>query len=477
MLNHLEFASKEKSMLIAPAGFGKTHTIAECLKTINIKGKQLILTHTHAGVASIKEKIKKEEIPNSNFEVETITSFAQKYVLAFYTGTDLPDQEDSKFYYPFIIEKANVLFKIKPIRQIIYNTYKGLFVDEYQDCTLGQHSLVLSLSELLPTHILGDFLQGIFGFNGEQLVDLNDELEMKGFIDSKYELDKPQRWLNGNNALLGADLKSIREDLISKNEVDLKKYTSIELKLIAELDLYNPTTDYCKQIRNLLKEKNVLLLHPDSTSIYPRLKIIKTFNNGFTLVESIDDKEFYILAKEADLLTKENIRIKLIGLCPKLFNKTGIAIWFNDKGLKNKNKSEDKVKLKPVEIQINSLETKFSFLNFAKLLKSIKELTDVKCYRKELFNTFCKALDDAEIQNISVLESMNNKRNMTRRIGRKISGRCIGTTLLTKGLEFDTVAILNAHKFDCPKHLYVAMTRASKRLIIFTDKPNLNPYK
>ena len=72
---------------------------------------------------------------------------------------------------------------------------------------------------------------------------------------------------------------------------------------------------------------------------------------------------------------------------------------------------------------------------------------------------------------------MNNKRNMTRRIGRKISGRCIGTTLLTKGLEFDTVAILNAHKFDCPKHLYVAMTRASKRLIIFTDKPNLNPYK
>lgn len=477
MLNYQEFVSKEKSMLIAPAGFGKTHTIAECLKTIKNNGKQLILTHTHAGVASIKEKIKKEAIPNCNFEVETITSFAQKYVLAFYTGNDLPSQDDSKLYYPFIIEKANALFKLKPIRQIISNTYKGLFIDEYQDCTLSQHSLLLSLSELFPTHILGDFLQGIFGFNGEQLVDLNDDLAMKGFIDYKYELDKPQRWLNGNNALLGTDLKSIREDLISKKAVDLKKYTSIELNLIAELDLYNPTTNYCKQIRNLLKEKNVLLIHPDSTSINPRLKVIKTFNNGFTLVESIDDKEFYILAKEADLLTKENIRIKLIVLCYKLFNKTGIGIWFNERGLKNKTKPEDKVKLKPIEIQINSLETKFSFLNFAKLLKSITELTDVKCYRKELFNTFCKALEDAEMQNISALESMNNKRNMTRRIGRKIYGRCIGTTLLTKGLEFDTVAIINAHKFDCPKHLYVAMTRASKRLIIFTDKPNLNPYK
>ncbi|MEO6135772.1 MAG: UvrD-helicase domain-containing protein [Ginsengibacter sp.] len=469
MFNHLEFTSKEKSMLIAPAGFGKTHTIAECLKTTKNNEKQLILTHTHAGVASIKEKIKKEGIPNSSFEVETITSFAQKYVLAFYTGNDLPSQDDSKLYYPFIIEKANALFKLKPIRQIISNTYNGLFVDEYQDCMVTQHNLVLSLSELFPTHIIGDFLQGIFGFNGEQLVDLNDELAMKGFIDSKYELDKPQRWLNDNNALLGADLKIIREDLINNNEIDLKKYPSIELKLITELDLYNPMTDYCRQIRNLLREKNVLLLHPDSTSIYPRLKIIKTFNNGFTLVESIDDKDFYILSKEADLLTKENVRTDLIGLCYKLFNKTGIDNWFNGTGLKNKTKTEDKVKSLPLEIQIRLLENGFSFLNFSQLLKNIKGLPEVKCYRKELFITFCKALEDAEIQNISVLEAMNDKRNMIRRIGRKIYGRCIGTTLLTKGLEFDTVAILNAQKFKCPKHLYVAMTRASKRLIVFTN--------
>ena len=336
---------------------------------------------------------------------------------------------------------------------------------------------MLSLSELFPTHILGDFLQGIFGFNGEQLVDLNDELAMDGFIASKYELDKPQRWLNGNNALLGADLKSIREDLISKKEVDLKKYTSIELKLISELDLYNASKDYYKQISKLLDEEHLLILHPDSTSINSRLKIIQTFNNRFTLVESIDAKDFYVLSKEADLLTKENIRLMLIVLCHKLFNKTGVDIWFNEMGLKNKTKAEDKAKLKPVETLINSLEQNLSFLNLAKLLRSIKELTGVKCYRRELFKTFCKALEDAEIQNISVLESMNNKRNMTRRIGRKIYGRCIGTTLLTKGLEFDTVLILNAHKFDCPKHLYVAMTRASKRLIIFTDKPNLNPYK
>lgn len=477
MFNHLDFITKEKSMLIAPAGFGKTHTISECLKNTQNTGKQLILTHTHAGIASIKEKIKQEKIPNSNFEIETITSFAQKYVLAFYTGTDLPDQENSKAYYPFIIKTANLLFKLKPIRQIISNTYKGLFVDEYQDCTLGQHELVLSLSELFPTRILGDFLQGIFGFNGEQLVDLNDELQMQGFFKSKYELDKPQRWLHGNNALLGSDLKSIREVLINNHALDLCQYASIELKLVPELDLYNPMSDYFQQIRKLLKEKNVLLLHPDSTSINPRLKIIKIFNNGFTLIESIDDKEFYNLSKDADLFTEINIRIKLYGLCLKLFNKTGIENWFNEKGLKKKTKTDDREKLISIEAQINILEREFSFFQFSQLLKLIKALPEIKCYRKEMFITFCKALEDAEIQNISVIESMKNKRNMTRRLGRKIYGRCIGTTLLTKGLEFDTVAILNAHKFECPKHLYVALTRASNRLIIFTDKSTLNPYK
>ena len=43
-------------------------------------------------------------------------------------------------------------------------------------------------------------------------------------------------------------------------------------------------------------------------------------------------------------------------------------------------------------------------------------------------------------------------------------------TLLTKGLEFDTVVILNAHDFKCPKHLYVALTRAKEKKLIEAQK-------
>ncbi len=40
--------SKERCVLEAPAGCGKTHTIAEAVS--QLEGVQLVLTHTHAGV-------------------------------------------------------------------------------------------------------------------------------------------------------------------------------------------------------------------------------------------------------------------------------------------------------------------------------------------------------------------------------------------------------------------------------------------
>ena len=95
-MDYQAFVEGDKTLLIAPAGFGKTYTIVESLK--HTTGRQLILTHTHAGVAAIKEKIKNSSITSNQYSVETISSFAQKYVTAFYVGTDVPDQENTKDY-------------------------------------------------------------------------------------------------------------------------------------------------------------------------------------------------------------------------------------------------------------------------------------------------------------------------------------------------------------------------------------------
>lgn len=110
----------------------------------------------------------------------------------------------------------------------------------------------------------------------------------------------------------------------------------------------------------------------------------------------------------------------------------------------------------------------------ATIVKAIEKLPDVKVYRQDFLYDIYKTLQDADGLGISATESTELNRNILRRKGRKIQEKGIGTTLLTKGLEFDTVVVLNAHRFTDERHLYVALTRCCKRLIIISNSCILN---
>ena len=124
MANLEEFLSKDKSMIIAPAGYGKTHTIMECLHIIDADKKCLILTHTHAGIASIKEKMQKGDINPSKFSIDTISSFALRFTNAFHINkAEIPKAEDSNNYFNFAIETAIKLFKNQPLKAVIKSSF------------------------------------------------------------------------------------------------------------------------------------------------------------------------------------------------------------------------------------------------------------------------------------------------------------------------------------------------------------------
>lgn len=470
-MDYADFVSRERSFVVAPAGHGKTHAIATCLNYT--QGKQLILTHTNAGVASLKDKIQIQGIPNTLYRVETITSFAQKYVRAFYCGEDIPEQEDND-YYPFVIDKAQDLFKISAIQDVVKSTYSGLFVDEYQDCNIGQHNLVKELADVLPTRILGDHLQGIFDFNGDTLV--NFDVDLNDF-EKFPDLIEPWRWKD-NNPELGESLKSIRELLEQTQDIDLSKHEpQITIFEIEENDKYIYQSEYNKQIWALTNEDNVLIIHPDSTNLNVRKDFISRFNNSFVLVEALDSKDFYEMSKKVDSVNVNNFFNIIYELIPKIFNgRTNRDVWFNSNGVKNKKKKEDKIRMAPIAKYIEQLRQKISFASISAIFKKVKELPGIKCYRQELLWDLCESLERAESNVTSVYDEMKEIRNRKRRGGRRISGRCIGTTLLTKGLEFETVVILDAHNFTCRKNFYVAITRACKKLIIFTNSKTISPY-
>lgn len=465
------FISKRKSLLIAPAGYGKTYSISECLKHTN--GLHLILTHTHAGVASLKEKIKNNGISSDKYRVETIDSYAQKYVNAFYAGTDVPEQ-DNKEYFPFIIRKATELISINPIKDIIKLTYAGLFVDEYQDCTKTQHGFIMRLAEILPTHIVGDPLQGIFDFK-EEIVDFNNDLP--GF--EKYELDTPWRWKD-TNPELGESLKKIRKKLENKEDIDLTKISNaIEIITIVGDDIFKKGSEYNKKIWDLMDGNDILVIHPDSTNKNSRLRIIKIFNNTLRLIEAIDDGDFYKFSRSFDGSTSANIYKTIFDFICKVFNTSEIRKWFNQNRIIEKGGLRDEEMIEPIKRDLEELKNtnrKISFVKVANVLNKILKLENIKCYRKELFYDICSALVEAECNKTSVYEAMTNIKNRKRRMGKELKGKYIGTTLLVKGLQFETVAVLDIHKFNDPKNFYVALTRASKKLVIFTNKLTLSPY-
>ena len=92
-----DFISHKKSMLIAPAGYGKTYTIAECVAMGD--GKSLILTHTNAGVAALKNRLKTKGVPSAKYHIETISGYAQKYIKAYIPADKIPQQDQSSIHY------------------------------------------------------------------------------------------------------------------------------------------------------------------------------------------------------------------------------------------------------------------------------------------------------------------------------------------------------------------------------------------
>ena len=231
-----------------------------------------------------------------------------------------------------------------------------------------------------------------------------------------------------------------------------------------------------KKFWDLKKENSILILYPNNDknkTTAPRENCIKLFGGDFKLLEAIDDKFFYKFATLLDNSTSENIKKDIMTILSKCYTKKGIDYWFNNTNLK----PEELASLEPIVVNLKLLESSKNYKILNETFFLLHHLPNMKCIRKEIILSIISALQTAYSENCAVYEAMTIRRNTIRRVGRKVIGKSVGTTLLTKGLEFETVAIMNAHEFNCPKHLYVAMTRASKRLILFTKDLILKPYK
>jgi DNA helicase-2/ATP-dependent DNA helicase PcrA len=102
----------------------------------------------------------------------------------------------------------------------------------------------------------------------------------------------------------------------------------------------------------------------------------------------------------------------------------------------------------------------------ANILAEINRQPGVRAHRPHILQACIRTLNSCEGADEGKLyETAVRVREENRLVGRPLPKRAVGSTLLLKGLEAEVVVILNPVDMDA-KHLYVAITRGSHKVVI-----------
>lgn len=454
-----------KGYVIAPAGYGKTHLIALAVNASS--HRQLILTHTFAGVNSIKSKMVNLGVPSSKYQVDTIASWTLRLCLAYPKASGWATENPTSVQWNKLYEACRALFSKEFIRQVIHSTFTGFYVDEYQDCSDVQHSLVCALAELLPCRILGDPLQAIFDF-ADKPVDW-DKCIYPHF-KSLGELEIPWRWHNANAHELGDWLKEARKSLMDGVQIDLNGHLPKGVVKVTVLPEYLLAKQYALLCGFLTKIDTVIALHAGDAQSKNKTHILaRTMGGKFSSIEEVEGKTLLTFLKSYQAAkTPSKALLLALDFAKKCFTGVdGILVAGTKRGEVAKEIKTTKFPeiLKAANLFLMDQSSK----NLHGLFTLIKSNAKTSLFRRDLFNRFFHILKihiDGEAS--TILESASVYQREFRHAGRPIRHtKLIGTTLLVKGLEYDHAVILDGDSLNS-KELYVAMTRGSKSLTIIT---------
>lgn len=203
-----------------------------------------------------------------------------------------------------------------------------------------------------------------------------------------------------------------------------------------------------------------------------------------SLLESIDDKDFYRISQLLDSFFNssfETFESFITATCKILetitLSVSNVKDYIKDSGKFIKKCEGCKSKVSSdLQSLFNQAYTTQNRKDLAKIAKYFHYDLHTSIKRPELFYDLISAIESSNKEK-SILECMIEKRNLVRRQGRKVNGKAIGTTLLTKGLEFDSVVVFQADMIADRRYFYVAISRASKNLYLIanSEKITLKP--
>lgn len=454
--------------IAAPAGCGKTHLIAACLRASTDQRPVLILTHTNAGVAALRSRLDSAGVPPDRYRITTIDGWAMRLVGTFpgRSGQDpqVLSLRNPASDYPAIRDGALNILDGHHLHGILEVTYSRVIVDEYQDCITQQHRAISRLANILPTCVLGDDMQAIFGWGTNVLVDWSREVETE--FPPIGQLSTPWRWNNAGSTTLGQWLLWTREALKNGTPIDLRQAPGE----VSWIQTSGPD-DIAAQTRAAYTASPVTgggaLIVCDSRQ--PRRhRDIASRVRGAVVVENADLSDFIRFAEGFDFAAPAAADA-LIDFAGSTLTGVGaaqlkqrVATLLAGRSQKSPTEAEN------AAVLFAGNPTPKSALDF---LVEINRQSGVSQLRPAILRACIQALNacrsPAEFHEMAV-----RAREQSRMLGRALPNRAVGSTLLLKGLEADVAIVLDTDTLDS-RNLYVAMTRGSRRLVICSTEPIL----
>lgn len=464
---------RDTGYLIAPAGFGKTHLIAEAVARGSTR--QLVLTHTYAGVNVLRGKMRQLKVSQRLFRVDTIASFTLRLCLSYsatsrWTGERPVGQQWTDLY-----KACSLLLDSGFIRRILRASYSGLYVDEYQDCSAMQHELVLKLARDLPCRLLGDPLQGIFDFD-QQPVDW--ERDISAVFACLGQMQTPHRWNRAGSPAIGAWLAAVRNNLENRQPVDLVRGLppGVARKPVVGGQLSQIQANTCRYCA-CANEETVIAIHKGTQDYkFKCHALAKTVGGRFSSIEEIEGKAvFSFIGKYEQAKTKQQRLKVIIGFardCMTSINASLPAATLRGEPANIRDKTRNPLAAKAANAYLADPNTS----TMSEFLSALKGIDEVKVTRADLFSRVTSILRKHVLHPQLTLGQIAEKYHAEFRYKGRPTGRrkLIGTTLLVKGLEFDHAIVLDADSLS-RKELYVAITRGAKSLTIISSSPTLNP--
>lgn len=437
--------------VLAPAGHGKTEAIVKAAK---LGRRALILTHTHAGVHALRSRLRRLGVPQAGASVETIAGWSLKYASAFPGVGDPPEGlPKAKEDWERISRGADSVMALKAVRNVIACSYDRVFVDEYQDCDSLHHALVMTISTILPTVILGDPMQGIFEFTG-------DSIRWAEHVEPNFplatELLVPRRW-EGKDPALGAWIAQTRSKLMRGEMIDLQ---SGPVNFIQAPNAFAMEAFFEGFIE---REGSIAAIHCRRGMCD---KLASATRGAFQSIEEIAAKRLRQFAIEWDQASSLKTRLaSLRSLHNDCFSQKPLSAGETDS-------YEDAQVIADLKSYGERYEQTADLSHIKSIFRLSRKHPRWRLFRGELWRDANKAFSElASDRAPNLSEAVSSICQRSSLSGRATQKRTISTPLLLKGLEFDHVLIPDATHFlresnAQAKLFYVAISRATRSLTI-----------